>query len=89
MGDGAIWISYLFGRQFPPAIQILDFYHACEHPGRVANAMYGKDTDLSRQWQKSRQSRLKANGVAEVVKLIRTWEPADEAHREIRRIDSA
>lgn len=89
LGDGAIWLWYMFGRQFPGAIQILDFYHACEHLGRVGNAMYGKDTDLSRAWQKARQAQLKADGVAEVVKLIRAWEPAEEAHREIRRIESA
>lgn len=89
LGDGAIWIWYLFGRQFPGAIQILDFYHACEHLGKVANAIYGNDTDLSRQWQKARQAELKANGVAEVVKQIQAWNPSTEAHQEIRRIESA
>ena len=88
LGDGAIWIWYMFGRQFPGAIQILDFYHACEHLAKVANAMYGKDTDLSRQWQKARQTQLKSNGVADVVKAIREWEPTSEAHREIQRIES-
>jgi hypothetical protein len=89
LGDGALWIWYLFGRQFPGAIQILDFYHACEHLAKVANAMYGKDTDLSRQWQKARQADLKANGVAEVVKSIQDWPPSTPEQAEIRRIESA
>lgn len=89
LGDGALWIWNMFGRQFPRAIQILDFYHACEHLAKVANAMYGTDTDLSRQWQKARQAQLKANGVADVVKNIQAWQPSTEAHQEIRRIESA
>jgi hypothetical protein len=89
LGDGAIWIWYMFGRQFPGAIQILDFYHACEHLAKVANAMYGTDSDLSLQWQKERQCELKANGVAEVVKRIDAWQPSALGHQEIRRIESA
>jgi hypothetical protein len=89
LGDGALWIWNMFARQFPGAIQILDFYHACEHLAKVANAMYGKDTDLSRQWQKARQADLKANGVAEVVKSIQAWQPSTGEHQEIRRIESA
>ena len=84
-----IWIWYLFGRQFPGAIQILDFYHACEHLAKVANAIYGKDTDLSRAWQKAAQAKLKANGVLSVVKSIQAWQPNTQEHREIRRIESA
>ena len=89
LGDGAIWIWYMFARQFPGAIQILDFYHACEHLAKVANAMYGKDTDLSRQWQKAGQAQLKANGVADVVTSIKAWQPTTPEHREIQRIESA
>jgi hypothetical protein len=89
LGDGAPWIWNMFGRQFPGAVQILDFYHACEHLAKVANAMYGKDTDLSRQWQKARQTDLKADGVAEVVKSIQAWQPTTPEHQEIRRIESA
>ncbi len=89
LGDGAPWIWNVFGRQFPGAVQILDFYHACEHLGKVGNALYGTDTDLSRQWQKARQAELKANGVAEVVRQIQAWQPSTKAHQEIRRIEMA
>ena len=89
LGDGAPWIWRLFGRQFPGAIQILDFYHACEHLAKVANAMYGNDTDLSRQWQKVAQAQLKANGALTVVKSIQSWQPTTKEQSEIRRIESA
>lgn len=89
LGDGALWIWNMFGRQFPGAVQILDFYHACEHLAKVADAIHGKESDLSRQWQKAGQAQLKANGVADVVKSIAVWQPCTPEHREIQRIESA
>ena len=49
LGDGALWIGNMFGRLFPGSIQILDFYHACDHLVHVAEAMYGKDIEAGRQ----------------------------------------
>lgn len=89
IGDGAPWIWFMFGRLFPGAIQILDFYHACDHLARVAEAIYGKDTDPSRQWQKTRQAELKANQIGAVVAAIASWQPESEAHKEIQRIEAA
>lgn len=88
LGDGAVWIWLMLGRLFPGAIQILDFYHACEHLAKVADAIYGKDTDLSRQWQKARQAELKANGVSAVVEAIAAWHPESEAHRDLQRVET-
>ncbi len=89
LGDGAPWIWFMFGRLFPSAIQILDFYHACEHLARVAEAMYGADTDRSRPWQKARQAELKANQLVAVVAAIAAWQPQSEAQQEIKRIETA
>jgi hypothetical protein len=88
LGDGALWIWYLFARLFPGAIQILDFYHACEHLAKVADAIYGQDSDLSRQWQKVRQAQLKANQLPAVLEAIAAWQPGNEAHRQIKRIET-
>lgn len=85
LGDGAPWIWLMFARLFPGAIQILDFYHACEHLAHVADAIYGKDTDLSRQWQKARQAQLKQNRSTDVLKAIAAWKPPSKEHRKIRR----
>lgn len=49
----------MFARLFPGAIQILDFYHASEHLGKVAEAMYGKGSVLSHAWLQARQAELK------------------------------
>ena len=34
IGDGAKWIWNLCAREFPKAIQVLDWYHALEHLSR-------------------------------------------------------
>ena len=84
LGDGAPWIWFMFGRQFPGALQILDFYHACEHLARVADACFGKDTDLSRAWQKARQAELKANQLSKVLRAIFAFKPTNKADHKLR-----
>lgn len=42
LGDGAAWIWENARLFFPSAIQILDFYHAVEHLGVLARALYGE-----------------------------------------------
>lgn len=84
LGDGALWIGNMFGRLFPGSIQILDFYHACDHLVHVAEAMYGKDIEAGRQWQKAHQADLNASAVGGVVAAIDAWEPATAAQRDIR-----
>jgi hypothetical protein len=41
LGDGADWIWNLVAEHFPKAIQILDWFHACEHLMPVAQAAFG------------------------------------------------
>jgi hypothetical protein len=57
LGDGAIWIWKLARINFPNAICILDYYHACEHLTLLASALYGEGSTLAkkryRQWRKA------------------------------------
>jgi hypothetical protein len=85
LGDGAPWIWNMFARQFPFAIQILDFYHACDHLCFVADSMFGKGTQVGRQWQKEQQAQLKDNGVMRVIAAIADWKPANDEAREVQR----
>ena len=85
LGDGAIWIWLMFARLFPGALQILDFYHACVHVALVAEAMFGKGTDLGTKWQKERQAELRDNGVNCVIAAIDAWTPNVEEAQEIKR----
>ena len=75
----------MFARQFPGAIQILDFFHACDHLSLVADAMFGKGTEPARAWQKERQTELKENRVKAVISCIASWAPKTEQDRELQR----
>jgi hypothetical protein len=41
LGDGALWIWAGYATHLPNRVEILDFYHAAEHVGAVAEAWFG------------------------------------------------
>ena len=41
--DGAVGLGHMATLAFPNCVQIVDFYHAMEHAGRVLAALLGKD----------------------------------------------
>lgn len=49
LGDGARWIWDLVDLHFPDAIQIVDWFHACEYLAPVAKQAF-KDTTQQQQW---------------------------------------
>jgi Uncharacterised protein family (UPF0236) len=87
LGDGAPWIWLMFARLCPGALQILDFYHACEHLGTLAEAMFGAGTEAGREWQQARQAELKSNQVGQVLQAIAAWKPKSAAHHKLRRTE--
>ena len=85
LGDGAAWIGQVAARQFPGAVQIVDFYHACDHLAAYAEARFGKDSPAGKLWQKARQDELKTGQVPRVLREIAAWRPANEAKRKLRK----
>lgn len=57
LGDGAVWVWKLARLNFPDAVCILDYYHACEHLNLLSAALYGEGSALAkrryRQWRKA------------------------------------
>lgn len=57
LGDGARWVWELARVNFPGAICILDYYHACEHLTLLSQTLYGEGSVLAkkrfRQWRKA------------------------------------
>lgn len=45
IGDGSAWVWENARLTFPGAIEILDFYHACEHVGDLASAIHDKNPE--------------------------------------------
>jgi len=50
--DGAAWIWKLVSHYFPNAIQIVDWYHACEYLTPIADAVFSQDTERQTWLQK-------------------------------------
>jgi hypothetical protein len=57
IGDGAPWIWNLAGELFPPALQIVDRYHAKEHLSQLAKAIYGQE-EAAQRWAQRRHEEL-------------------------------
>jgi hypothetical protein len=50
--DGAAWIWKLVSHYFPAAIQIVDWYHACEYLTPIADAVFSQDAERQKWLQK-------------------------------------
>lgn len=48
--DGAAWIWNLVETYYPNAVQIVDWYHACEYLAAVGKALYPHDDDQAKNW---------------------------------------
>lgn len=87
LGDGAVWIWRLAARQFPTAIQIVDFYHASQHLYTVAHARFGEASPEAVAWVKARQQELKEDQVEQVLAAIAEWEPTSAEKRHLRETE--
>jgi hypothetical protein len=85
LGDGAAWIWRLGARQFPTAIQIVDFYHASDHLYELAHARFGPESPEAKEWVLARQSELKQDHVEQVLLAMAAWKPRNAEKRKIRR----
>lgn len=66
LGDGAAWIWENARIFFPTAIQILDFYHAVEHLGALARALFGEG-DFATTKQRAWASELKRSDMSGIL----------------------
>ena len=70
IGDGAVWIWNLASEHFGDAIEILDYYHACEHLWTVAHSCYGEGSPAARRWAKRRSKRLLEQGAGPLIESL-------------------
>jgi hypothetical protein len=85
LADGAKWIWQIAAKQFTGAVQIIDFFHACEHLANVAECRFGKGTEEGAGWLHARKEDLKQNRLTSVLDEIRAWKPRTQAKRKVRR----
>lgn len=85
LGDGAPWIWQVVAKQFPGAIEIVDFWHASQHLWAVATARFGADSQAAAAWVAGRQEELKRDQVRAVLGAIAAWKPPSRELRKLRR----
>jgi hypothetical protein len=66
--DGAPWIWKLVEHYFPQAVQIVDWYHACQYLYPVAEALFGADDQAGQQWVQAMKDWLWQGDVAAVIR---------------------
>lgn len=71
LSDGGVWIQHYFGRRYPEAIQILDYYHAVEHLAEWVRVHF-KGSKLGRQWLDRQKDNLLADGVETLIDELKS-----------------
>jgi hypothetical protein len=74
MGDGAEWIWNIAELYFPGVIQIVDFYHACEHLWTVARKLHPQDEARQKRWMMRQQNRLDQGQIEKIVAALQSIE---------------
>ena len=85
IADGAKWIWRMADRQFSTCIQILDFYHVCEHLCQCANVLFGEGTDAATEWAWRMKGLLRAGLVDEALDELRRDRSRSNAKTEAKR----
>jgi hypothetical protein len=89
LGDGAAWIWRLVAAQFAGAIEIVDFYHACQHLAGLAEAQFGRGTAAAKAWVEARKEELLGDRLGAVLAAIGAWEPEHRDGEKLRQKEYA
>lgn len=67
LGDGAVWVWKVARLNFPGAVCILDYYHACEHLNLLAAAIDGEGTLQAKRHYRLWKKWLLKDKVAQII----------------------
>ena len=70
INDGAVWIKNWIEDNYPHAISILDYFHACEHLHQFADTLFGECLQEKEQWCKIQKDLLLESKTQEVIENI-------------------
>ena len=82
LGDGADWIWNQTNEHFGGCIEILDYYHACEHVWKLAHALYGESSPQGERWAREK-------GPARLLRAMKRRVAKTPAAREALRLEGA
>ena len=86
LGDGAVWVWKLARLNFPGAVCILDYYHACEHLSLLSAALYGEGTALARRRYRLWKKWLLKDKVAELIQQAKQDLPEQAGARKLAQL---
>ena len=86
LGDGAVWVWKLARLNFPGAVCILDYYHACEHLSLLAAALYGEGTTLARRRYRLWKKWLLKDKVGDIITQAKEDLPEQAATRKLAKV---
>jgi len=72
IGDGAQWLWNLADLHFGKAVQILDYYHACEYIHKLAKTLYPEDELGRKRWLKPLLDCLWDGEIERVFTMLRS-----------------
>ncbi len=78
--DGAEWIWNLVADYFPQSVQIVDWYHACEHLTQAGQALYPDDADAAQRWAQQRRQDLYLGAMRNITSPLEQADLQTQAH---------
>jgi len=70
--DGAVWIWNLVSHYFPDAVQIVDWYHACEYLTPIASAIFPEEVQ-KKEWLQKTKNWLWQGKIKKVIRECRKY----------------
>jgi hypothetical protein len=77
--DGASWIWRLVADLFPDSVQVVDWYHACEHLASAARACYPGNEAAAQRWYRKRCKDLYKGEIHKITLRLEKAGLADHA----------
>jgi ribosomal protein L34E len=94
LADGAEWIWH-YGHRFlavevgnkrVEVIEIVDIFHAFEHLGTIAGAVFGQASEAAKQWVEPLKRDLRTRGASPILAALRSLNSTDpNAAEEVRK----
>jgi len=88
IGDGAEWIWNLAAHHYPGAVEIVDYWHACQHIHDLARVYYGEDNRQGRHWARKHCDALKRAGPKKLLRALVAMQPKTPEQAEAVRLAS-
>jgi hypothetical protein len=77
--DGAEWIWNLTLDLFPDSLQIVDWFHSCQHLAQAASALFPDDPGRTKRWYAHRLDTLFQGGAASIALELEAADLPDHA----------